>query len=662
MNSASVLLLASLTAAAAELPIREIVLYKNGVGYFVRSGDLQPGESARFDFKPSDMNDVLKSLTVVSAGGKVAGVRYDSSEPTERKLAEYPFQAAAQQSLAAFFDHMKGAALELKYGSDTVSGVIFSARTIPADKDHPERDQVVLLLDSGEMRALDLSGATAMRFPDPSLQKQLRAYLSVLNEARSTERRTVFIDGSDEKIRQIRATYMMPTPVWKSSYRLIFNDHTDPTLEGWAIIDNTSGDDWTNVRIALVSGRPISFISQLYEPKYVQRQTAELAENEPLKPVVYEGAMTPMAAPVPAPPNPLFRAAKTRSNFAADQVQAAGTTGAIAGMLSSVQATAQGADLGDLFEYRFGQTLTVKRGQSAMLPFVQEAVKARKLLIYSDSDMRNPMNAAEITNSTSKTLDGGPITVYDGDAYAGEALIETLKAGDKRLISYAVDLGTRITTALDPVRSVIREIHFNRGVLITKSAIEETRNYTIRNVDAKPKTLVIEHPIRPDFKLLNQKPVEKTALAYRFEVKLTPDSSETFPVSEERVLEQSTSVSSMSPELILSYVQNKALSDAGRAALQQILAQKRQINDADATVRHAEADIESMTRDQDRLRQNINSLNRVSGQEQQVQKYARQLADSESKLASLRDQASEGRRKKAALESALNSMIEKLEF
>ena len=157
---------------------------------------------------------------------------------------------------------------------------------------------------------------------------------------------------------------------------------------------------------------------------------------------------------------------------------------------STVAVNTQGRELGDLFEYRFSTPVTVKKSESAMLPFLQQKITSRKLLIYSDRSLQNPMNAAEITNNSGKTLDGGPITVFDGGAYAGEALVETFKAGDKRLISYGVDLGTRITTAFDSTRDVVREFRANRGILTTKTAILETQTYSIRNVDAKAKTLI----------------------------------------------------------------------------------------------------------------------------------------------------------------------------
>src|SRR5206468_4257665 len=137
---------------------------------------------------------------------------------------------------------------------------------------------------------------------------------------------------------------------------------------------------------------------------------------------------------------------------------------------SSIGEQAAAGAMGELFEYRIAQPVTIRKNESAMLPFLQQPINGRKLLIYSDHGSQHPTNAAELTNSTGKTLDGGPITVYDGGAYAGEALVETVKAGDKRLISYAVDLGTRISTLFDSKGDLVREIHVRRGVLTARSA------------------------------------------------------------------------------------------------------------------------------------------------------------------------------------------------
>jgi hypothetical protein len=658
------------SAVAADLPIREVILYKSGVGYFERGGKLGPGEAARLDFKASDMNDVLKSLTLEDRNGaKITGLRYDSSQPLAQKLADYPFKIGGNASLAAFLDQMKGARVEVKYGAETVSGAIVSGRLVGADEKHPEREQLMLLLDSGDMRSFDLSAASAIRFSDSKLQAELKDYLTVVNQSRSLDKRSIYIDSSDAKERQIAASYMVPMPVWKSSYRLIFNDKDESTLEGWAIIDNTSGDDWTNVRLAVVSGRPVSFISQLYEPKYVARQTVELPDDRAAGPVVYGGAMSANDAARVAGGGAGGRQAQAQAKTlpaAPPRFQPNGLIGNIReeekDSLSNVAVNVAATDLGELFEYRFASPVTVKKDESAMFPFLQQKIGSRKLLIYSENYGEHPMSAAELTNSTGKTLDGGPITVFDGASYAGEALMTTLKTADKRLISYAVDLGTRVTTQFDSARNMVREVHANRGMLTARSAMEETKTYTIRNVDQKPKTLIIEQVQRQGYKVINQKPSETTTTANRFEVKLGPDVTEKFPLTEERVYDETTAVSSLTPDVLLVYVQNKAISDAGRRQLQQILDVKRQVADVDNQVRQAQRDVEGVTSDENRTRQNIQSLNQVSGQQEQVQKYARQLADQESQLAALRDRQAGLTKQKSTLDASLNDLIGKLQF
>ena len=643
-------------AFAADLPVKEVVLYKHGVGFFERSGKLAAGESARLDFNASEMDDVLKSLTIEEGGGgKVTGLRYDSADPLSRKLSEFPFDIG-NDGLPGLMDRLRGAHIEIVFGSQTLGGVIVNARTIPGGDKEPTRDQLNVLLDSGDLRTLDLNGASGIRFSDPKLQQQFKEYLATIAAARSKDKRSVYIDSTDVKERDVVASYMVPAPVWKSSYRLIFGEKA-PVMEGWAIVDNTTGEDWNKVRLSLVSGRPISFVSRLYAPKYVQRPDAELAEDAAARPVVHEGAFEEQAkAPPPAPGGrPANRAAAMMAPAAPQNV----TKELVP---SSIASSAAGQELGDLFKYHIAQPVTIRKNESAMLPFVQQSIEARKLLIYSDHSSQHPTSAAELTNSTSNTLDGGPITVYDAGAYGGEALMETLKSGEKRLISYAVDLGTRITEAFGSKQALVREIHASRGTLTTRLAAEETRIYTIRNVDKKAKALILEHPLRQGYTLLNQKPKEKTASNYRFEVALAPDSTQEFVVSEERVYDTSTLLTNATPDQLLTYVQNRSLSDSARKQLDRIAAQKRQIAENDRALQETQAQITEATQDEDRIRRNIQSLNNVSGQQQLVQNYARQLDTHEQQLAGLRDKQADLQKKKAAFQGELDRMIEALAF
>jgi len=657
-----------------------VILYKHGIGFFERSGTLGAGESARLDFNASDMNDVLKSLTLEErGGGKISGLRYDSMDPLSHRLADFPFEIGDDQSLAAIIGRMQGSRVELKFGADTIAGAIVGGRVVAGTDKQAEREFVTLLLDSGDIRTLDLAAASGIRFTDPKLQANFKDYLAAVAASRSKDKRSVYIDSTDARQREIVASYTIPAAVWKSSYRLMLGDKGQPVLEGWAIVDNTTGEDWTKVQLSLVSGRPISFISQLYAPKYVQRPTAELADDNAARPVVHDEAFTVNGAVagsgggrgggavragvlggiMPAPPAaPVSgRAYMAAQNSMADLEQAKVSP-------STIVASASAGELGELFEYRIAQPVTIRKDESAMLPFLQQAIEGRKLLIYSDHSSQHPTNAAELTNTSGKTLDGGPITVYDGGAYGGEALMETLKAGDKRLISYAVDLGTRITDAFNSKNAVVREIHANRGVITTKSAMEETRTYSIRNVDQKAKTLILEHPLRPGYTLLSAKPAEKTASNYRFEIQLAAGATQEFPVTEERVFDQSYQVSNLTPDFLLAYVQNRnlTLSDAARRQLQRIADEKSQIAANDRALQDAQNQISDLTRDEDRIRQNINSLNNVSSQQQLVQNYAKQLDAHEQQLAQLRDHQAELQKKRTALQGDLDKLIEALEF
>ncbi len=641
---------------AAELPITRVTLYKNGVAYYERAGEVKAGEPARLDFQTSEMDDVLKSL-VLDAPGGVARVRYELNEPLQRKLADQGINVTAQQPLALLLDQWRGTRVEMKFRGEPVSGVIVSGRLAPLPN-QGQKQELTVLVDSVELRIIDLEGVTALKLTDSKLQAQFAEALSAVAQSRSKDKRAVYVDLAGGGAGKLTAHYLVPAPVWKSSYRLLLPDAGEATLEGWAIIDNSSGEDWTKVDLTVVSGKPVSFVSKLYEPKYLKRPEASLADDQAVAPVVYESAMAEqrLNAPMNAPK---MEAAGRMRNALAMRSEAPAPP---AMMLSSVMPDTVAREAGELFEYRFATAVTAKKGESLLLPFVQQKIGARKLLIYSDRSQLNPRNAAEITNSSGKTLDGGPITIYQPGGYSGEALMETLKAGDKRLISYSVDQGARITTNFDSGSEVIREIKAQRGVLITRGALEVTTTYTADNSDAKEKSLLIEHPVDAGMKLLRPKAEETSPTRYRFAMKLAPKSVQKLTVVEERVLENSVMISSITPDVLLSYSQNRVLPPAAKAKLESILAKKNDLATSDRELRNTETQMTEITRDQERLRQNINSLNRVDGQQAQVSRYAAELAKQDGALAQLRDRQSELRKRRAALETELNALIEKLEF
>lgn len=662
MKQAIAVVLSASLAQAADLPVTKVILYKNGVAYYERSGEVKAGEPGRLDFLASEMDDVLKSLVVDAAGG-VTRIRYELSEPLQRKLAGQGIQIDDQQPLVLLLDHWRGAHVEMKYGPTTLAGVIVTGRLAPLPQ-KGERQELTLLTDSGELRLIDLGAVSDLKLTDAKLQQQLVDALSAIAQSRSKDKRAVFIDAASGG--KLTARYLIPSAVWKSSYRLALADTADSTLEGWAIVDNASGEDWNHVDLTVVSGKPVSFISRLYEPKFLTRPEASLPDDQPVAPVLYESAMMKkenardeivaggnagrmramrsMAAPAMAPPPPAPMA----------EAMMAGS--------GHLNVDTEAREAGELFEYRFSAPVTAKKGESMLLPFLQQKIGARKLLVYSDRSQANPRNAAEITNSTGKTLDGGPITVYQAGGYSGEALMETLKAGEKRLISYSVDQGTRVTTNFDTTSNTVRSFKASRGIITTRSAVVTTTTYTIVNADAKEKTLLIEHPVDPGQKLINPKADETSANKYRFSVKLPAKGNAKLAVVEERELQNSTMVSSMTPDVLGQYIQNKLLTPAARKQLEAIAGKKSDIAAVDNELHQIDTQTNEINRDQDRIRQNLNSLSRIAGQETQVNRYAADLAKLDTTLAQLRDRQSELRKRHTTLDTELNALIEKLEF
>ena len=682
-----------------ELPIRKVVLYKHGVGFFERSASVPAGEPVRLEFKATEMDDVLKSLTVTTDGAAVSEVRYESSDPLSKKLAKFPFRIGEAQPLSRILDQFKGARILLRMAKDEIAGTIISARTIAATDSRSERHQVLLLTDEGEMRTVDPDAALGLRFADRKLQEQFREYLTLIAGSRNREKRTVLIRTSGEAGR-VSARYVVPTPVWKSSYRLIFGEQAQPMLEGWAIVDNTSGDDWESVGLSLVSGMPVSFISRLYEPTYRLRPVAELARNRAQRPIVHRGVVggvpggttggvlggliggvlaseeqerrmaggrlradqgkmesrnrsIGLARKAMAQAPASMIAAEASADFAANEPMLAAP--------SRLAQTASAGALGDLFAYRIGRPVTIRKGESAMLPFLQQKVKARKLLIFNEANgSQHPLNAVELTNDTGKTLDGGVVTVLDDGAYAGEALFETIKEDDKRLVSYAVDLGMRITTAFKTSSKMLSEFTLRRGILTTRHASKETRTFTIRNVDQQTKTVIIERPARPGYKPVGEEPSEKTADRYRYEVEVPPGETVEFPVTEERVTSQSIGVTNLTYDRLVAYTRNKTLNAESRAKLEQIAGVKRSLADANREIQMLEKSIQELFQDQERLRRNISSLRSVSGQQQQVQTYALTLSRQEGELAKMRDRQAALRQQQSNLQTELNTLIETL--
>ena len=664
------LIAAALTLSAAELPVSRVVLYKNGLALFERSGAVKPGEPVRLEFKKSEMDDVLKTLVLTSSAGAVTHLRYELDEPLDRRLADIGLSIPNGVNLATLLDQMRGARIVLGTTSGPVEGVVVSGR-IAQMAQQAQKLELTFLTTGGELRIIDLDGVSSVKLADDRLQKRLTEALGAYQQAQSQERKSLWVETSGAA-GILLARYLVPAPMWKSAYRLAFTDKDDATIEGWAIVENKSDSDWNNVQLTVVSGQPISFISRLYEPKYIQRQDLEPAEN-----VAQFRNLERNAAPQAAPGHYIAKAklgmGQQQNMLQMNAPMPAGTPAGVAGGMlgsvnesvevsSSVEPDTEAQEVGELFEYHFSHPASVKAGESLLLPFVQQKITARQVYIWDSGEGVHPQRAAKLTNSTGKTLDGGPVTVYTPEGYTGESLMSTFKAGDKRFLSFAIDLGTRVTTKFDTGAQVIRSFKAEHGLLTTKSVLERRTTYTVSNVDAKEKALLISHPVVGEQELISPKPEEKSDQRYLFAVTAPAAGSTSLTVVEQQPLEESVSIMGLNADQIVAWIAARKLSPEARQKLETLAAKKRDLSDATAAIQQLEARINALSADESRLRQNIQSLNSVVSQRPQVEKWAADLAAKEVFIIDHQSRLDEARKKKAALESELAQLVEKLSF
>lgn len=300
---------------AEKLPVRRVVLYKNGVGYFEHTGQVRGNQDLKIDFTSSQLNDVLKSLTVLDLqGGKITGVGYNSLAPIAEQLKSLRLPLEQSTTLADFFSALRGARVQVRNGAVLVSGRLLNVeeKIIKKGKDQDNAEQatvksleISLITDAGEVRTFALTPALGVRVEDRDLNEEITRYLGLISSARDQDLRRMTISTAGAGDRNVFVSYISEVPVWKSTYRILLPTKPDakPLLQGWAIVDNTVGEDWKDVDLSLVAGAPQSFIQDLSRPYYTRRPVVELPEAALLTPQTHEGTMAEESKPAPPPPS-----------------------------------------------------------------------------------------------------------------------------------------------------------------------------------------------------------------------------------------------------------------------------------------------------------------------------------------------------------------------
>ena len=772
------------TESAANLPVRRVVLYKNGVGYFEHLGRVRGSQTVHVDFTSAQLNDVLKSLTALDlSGGRITGVDYNSEAPLARRLATLRLALGEKPSMADFLAALRGARVEVRNASGpALAGKLLSVerKTRTASTWTVETDEISLITDTGEVRSIDLNPATSVRIAEHDLQTEVGKYLGLIASARDQDVRRMTLSTTGSGERNLYVSYISEVPIWKTTYRIVLPTKAEkkPLLQGWAIVDNTVGEDWNDVELSLVAGAPHSFIQQLSEPFYGRRPVVALPESVQLSPqthaatllggngslngtvtdptgAVVAGATVRLVGPEGAvvaqtstdssgqysfssqPPGN-YRVEMERSGFRKTVVSnlnlapgtnqingqlqigsvaetvtvnastaelntstsmiissggrlpvanrahvglGAGSGGGMGGgtfrnsltlnpgvvenSIGGMEAAASGQGLGDLFEYKLKDRVTLKKNQSALVPIVQTELDAERVSLWSGTaGAGRPLRGLWLKNTSALTLDGGSFSVLENEVFAGEGLTEPIKPGERRLVSYATDLGLLVQAETNERPQHVTRVKISKGVLTQISELQQRTLYTVRNEDEAARQLVIEHPARYSWTLVkgSKQPEEKAPGVYRFRMDVPAKATSTLPVEEAHVQETTYELSNLNDDQIALFVRQQTITPEMQQALAKISAQKAVVAKLEAEMENRQKDIERIVDDQGRLRENMKALRGSAEEKTLLQRYTRQLDEQETRLDGLRKKIEETEAQRDQANDLLEKMIDDLQI
>jgi hypothetical protein len=328
-------------------------------------------------------------------------------------------------------------------------------------------------------------------------------------------------------------------------------------------------------------------------------------------------------------------------------------------------ASAEGQELGDLFEYKLKDRVTIRKNQSAMVPILQTEINAEKVSLWNASfNSSRPLRGVWLTNSSSETLDGGNFSVLEENIFAGQGLLDAIKPGERRILSYATDLAMLVRSSGSNQPQHFVRARIVHGVMIRTSEQREYKTYTVRNEDTSPRTLILEYAERPGWKLSADapKPEETSVGFYRFRVRVAAKQTSVLEFAETRPEETRYELTNVTSDEVALFVREKSINSEIEAALHGTLEQKAQVASLVSETEKREGEISSIYDDQQRLRENLKALRGSPEEKALTQRYTQQLSEQETLLESLRKEKAELEKKNEAAKGQLDKMIEALAF
>jgi hypothetical protein len=690
---------------ADALPIRRVILYSNGVAYVERRGIVSGNAEVNLSFKQSQVDDVLKSMVVLDLGqGRIGAVSYNSSAPVAAQMSEIPFSVSSMTEqtagggLAGVLSQLQGAKVAVTSAKGAAVGSILTVEKRSAQIDATKPPVVthflVIASESGEISSFDLAEVRSVKLLEEGTKRDVNEFADATSFSRRRDAKTITVTSEGAGQREMVVSYIIAAPIWKTTYRVVLDEQGVPFFQGWAIVDNVSDEDWQNVQLSLVSGSPISFIQPIQQPFYRYRPIVPIPNDLRLNPQIYEPQSsngqintnitaqtqenlpkgTTFSSQLKISPN--TRVEPLSGGFQVDGASGGENTFIIDGQevtqnrttvsqallanQSGVSTAATGEEIGDLFEYRIAQPVTVMRDRSALIPIVQTKMEGERVSVYNEAVRRDrPLSGLLLKNTTNLTLESGSLTVIDRDAYAGEALMERLKPKEQRLISYALDLGTHVRVRQLENREPVKFVKVVNGVFEVHFYRTEQKLYQISNQTDRPKVLYIEYPIRDNWELDDKtpKPEYTTQRYYRFRVELKPLEEKEITVGERLPLMESYQLTSLSRADLSIFISRRYIDDATRVKIEKLIDLRAEINQIGIKLEALDDEVENISADQKRLRENIEALSKTVEAKTLITRYIDKVNQQESRLEEIEKERRNLLAEKQRLETELFNAI-----
>jgi hypothetical protein len=679
------------------LPVTRVVLYKHGVGYFERQGQVENDAILSLTFKQAEVSDVLKSLTVLDLdGGRVASVSYDSTKPLEQLLEDVALSIPDEGSLVGLLPQLKGARVALQptgggsmamrvvvqSAGEPVEGVLLGVDTIERQIGEGIARVVLvsLLTDDGQVRSFDLHSLAHLRLLDTALRRDLDYYLRTLLSAKKKDARTFTFFAQGQGRRTIRLSYTLGAPVWKATYRILLGEEgKPPMIQGWAVVDNTQDEDWEGVELALVAGLPVSFLHDLYTPRYIRRPVVEVKETTGVLPPEVEAGMALSfaeasdldAAPLRDATSMEYAAATPAMDAERGGMSARSRTRVLRkeavaqSAVSSTPAQVRARKIGDLFEYRIEHPVTIRRNQSALVPIVLRPFKGRPVLLYNkEARAENPMRCVEFENTTGLTLEGGPVTVLEGGTYVGEAMLDTAKPDERRLVPYAVELSVRVLDNVDTHDDRVHRVLFHRGHLFTDYTQVRQTTYHFDNLSETQQTVFLDHPrSHQEWTLFDTPaPVETTENFWRFSFPIAGKKATAFVVRQRRVVQNSTALGGIDDNVLGLWISQRYLDARTEQALREVIALQNERGNHGRQLTLLQQERARIHEEQNRIRQHLQSLGDRASEKDLRERFVRTLGAQEDRLEQIERLQREHTEESERCRRRVEELLDRLEY